>query len=92
MPQVAEDECRHFQLLEKRLEQTGSHYGALPAHDGLWESAWETGQCWAGAGQRVATALIAWAGGPAGLANWAGWQPDRVQGGMHGGADLSRLQ
>ncbi|GAB4816722.1 hypothetical protein N2152v2_003768 [Parachlorella kessleri] len=39
---VAEDECRHFQLLEKRLEQTGSHYGALPAHDGLWESARET--------------------------------------------------
>ncbi len=46
--QVAEDECRHFQLLEKRLEQTGSHYGALPAHDGLWESARETGQCRAG--------------------------------------------
>lgn len=39
---VAEDECRHFLLLEKRLEEMGSFYGALPAHDGLWESAMET--------------------------------------------------
>lgn len=37
--QVAEDECRHFSLLAKRLEETGSSYGAFPAHDGLWESA-----------------------------------------------------
>ena len=37
--QVAADECRHFTLLEERLRQTGSHYGALPAHDGLWASA-----------------------------------------------------
>ena len=41
-PQVAEDECRHFQLLEARLREVGSHYGALPAHDGLWESASHT--------------------------------------------------
>lgn len=41
---VAEDECRHFLLLEARLEETGSRYGALPAHDGLWESAWATGE------------------------------------------------
>lgn len=37
--QVAADECRHFRLLEQRLEATGSHYGAMAAHDGLWESA-----------------------------------------------------
>jgi hypothetical protein len=50
--QVAEDECRHFQLLERRLEETGSSYGALPAHDGLWESAWETGAHWLSWGGR----------------------------------------
>lgn len=38
-PQVAADEASHFQLLQKRLEAVGSHYGALPVHDGLWESA-----------------------------------------------------
>ncbi|KAL4447275.1 hypothetical protein ABPG77_007308 [Micractinium sp. CCAP 211/92] len=36
---VAADECRHFLALEQRLEAIGSHYGALAAHDGLWESA-----------------------------------------------------
>jgi len=36
---VAEDEARHFTLLEERLRELGSHYGALPAHEGLWESA-----------------------------------------------------
>ncbi|PSC71386.1 hypothetical protein C2E20_5254 [Micractinium conductrix] len=36
---VAHDECRHFLLLERRLEGCGSRYGALAAHDGLWESA-----------------------------------------------------
>lgn len=40
--QVAEDEARHFQLLEDRLAILGSHYGALPAHDGLWQAAQET--------------------------------------------------
>ena len=40
--QVAEDEGRHFSLLAARLEAIGSHYGALPGHDGLWESAEET--------------------------------------------------
>lgn len=39
---VASDECRHYRLLEQRLEETGSHYGALPAHDGLWEAAVDT--------------------------------------------------
>lgn len=37
---IADDECRHFLALEKRLsEGYGSAYGALPAHDGLWQSA-----------------------------------------------------
>lgn len=39
---VADDECRHFLLLEARLRALGSHYGALAAHDGLWESAART--------------------------------------------------
>ncbi|CAN8237287.1 unnamed protein product [Cochlearia groenlandica] len=36
---VAQDEGRHFTLLAARLGEIGSHYGALPAHDGLWDSA-----------------------------------------------------
>ncbi|MFM7029410.1 MAG: ferritin-like domain-containing protein [Chakrabartia sp.] len=36
---VGADEALHFLLLERRLAAFGSHYGALPAHDGLWESA-----------------------------------------------------
>jgi len=39
---VAADEAMHFALLERHLATMGSHYGALPAHDGLWESAHET--------------------------------------------------
>lgn len=39
---VAADEAMHFALLERHLATLGSHYGALPAHDGLWESAHET--------------------------------------------------
>ena len=39
---VGADEAMHFVLLDRRLRQLGSHYGALPAHDGLWESAFET--------------------------------------------------
>ncbi|KAL2552576.1 Protein of unknown function DUF455 [Forsythia ovata] len=35
---VAQDEGRHFTLLAARLEELGSFYGALPAHDGLWDS------------------------------------------------------
>ena len=37
--QVANDEASHFQQLQQRLEAIGSSYGALPVHDGLWESA-----------------------------------------------------
>ena len=40
--QVAVDEARHFTLLARRLEDLGSRYGALPVHDGLWESASRT--------------------------------------------------
>ena len=36
---VAADEAMHFALLERKLRSLGSFYGALPAHDGLWEAA-----------------------------------------------------
>ncbi|OWM70270.1 uncharacterized protein LOC116197777 [Punica granatum] len=39
---VAQDEGRHFTLLLARLQELGSFYGALPAHDGLWDSATAT--------------------------------------------------
>ena len=35
---VALEEAKHFGLLSRRLESLGSHYGALPAHDGLWQA------------------------------------------------------
>jgi uncharacterized ferritin-like protein (DUF455 family) len=36
---VAADEAMHFALLDRRLRSLGSHYGALPAHAGLWQAA-----------------------------------------------------
>ncbi len=39
---VAAEEAMHFALLSRRLVSLGSHYGALPAHDGLWEAATDT--------------------------------------------------
>ena len=39
---VAADETMHFSLLARRLITLGSFYGALPAHDGLWDAARET--------------------------------------------------
>lgn len=36
---VAEDEARHFVMLNHRLAALGSTYGALPAHGGMWETA-----------------------------------------------------
>jgi uncharacterized ferritin-like protein (DUF455 family) len=36
---VGADEAMHFALLDRRLKALGSHYGAMPAHDGLWEAA-----------------------------------------------------
>jgi len=39
---IAAEESLHFLWLSARLEMLGSRYGALPAHDGLWESAQAT--------------------------------------------------
>lgn len=39
---VAADEAMHFVLLDRHLRQQGSHYGALPAHAGLWSAAHDT--------------------------------------------------
>jgi uncharacterized ferritin-like protein (DUF455 family) len=36
---VGADEAMHFVLLDRRLRSLGSCYGAMPAHDGLWEAA-----------------------------------------------------
>ena len=40
--EVAAEEAEHFALLAERLAALGSTYGALPAHDGLWEAAGAT--------------------------------------------------
>jgi uncharacterized ferritin-like protein (DUF455 family) len=42
---VAQDEGRHYTVLSARLRELGSRYGALPAHDGLWDSATRTAHC-----------------------------------------------
>ncbi len=39
---VGADEAMHFALLDRRLRALGSGYGALPAHEGLWEAAGKT--------------------------------------------------
>lgn len=39
---VGAEEAMHFAIVERRLRQLGSYYGALPAHDGLWEAAYGT--------------------------------------------------
>jgi len=39
---VASDEGQHFLLLHERLESLESSYGALNAHDGLWDMARQT--------------------------------------------------
>lgn len=39
---VAADEAMHFALIARRLRTLGSFYGAMPAHDGLWDAARET--------------------------------------------------
>lgn len=39
---VAGDEAKHYCLLEKRLVELGSHFGDLPVHNGLWQSASDT--------------------------------------------------
>lgn len=40
--QVADDEARHFLMLDDRLHELDSEYGAHPAHDGLWQAAIDT--------------------------------------------------
>jgi uncharacterized ferritin-like protein (DUF455 family) len=36
------DEAKHFDLICDALETMGSHYGALPAHAGMWRAAEDT--------------------------------------------------
>lgn len=36
---VAADEAMHFAMIGRHLDTLGSHYGALPAHSGLWDAA-----------------------------------------------------
>ena len=38
----AAEESRHFNLICDCLEAMGSHYGALPAHAGMWQAASDT--------------------------------------------------
>lgn len=40
--QVGADEARHFLMLNTRLGELDMHYGELPAHDGLWQAAYDT--------------------------------------------------
>lgn len=43
---VANDEARHFQLLEEHLRNLGYNYGSFNAHNGLWHMALKTeGDC-----------------------------------------------
>lgn len=39
---IGGEEGRHFRLVNDRLKALGSFYGALPAHDGLWDAATRT--------------------------------------------------
>jgi uncharacterized ferritin-like protein (DUF455 family) len=39
---AADDESKHFNLICDCLEAMGSHYGALPAHAGMWRAAEDT--------------------------------------------------
>lgn len=39
---IAREEAYHFTLISDRLTELGSHYGALPAHNGLWDMAVKT--------------------------------------------------
>jgi uncharacterized ferritin-like protein (DUF455 family) len=39
---AADEESKHFKLMCDCLEVMGSHYGALPAHSGMWRAAEDT--------------------------------------------------
>lgn len=41
---VADDEAKHFLLLQGRLQSLDASYGDLPAHDGLWEASLQTAE------------------------------------------------
>ncbi|MGQ3486530.1 ferritin-like domain-containing protein [Roseovarius pacificus] len=40
----ADEESKHFNLICDCLEANGSHYGALPAHAGMWRAAEDTAE------------------------------------------------
>lgn len=44
--QVADEEAEHFTMAAELLKLSGSSYGDLPAHDGLWESAKKRPMIW----------------------------------------------
>lgn len=41
---AADEEAKHFNLICDCLEALGSHYGALPAHAGMWRAAEDTAE------------------------------------------------
>ncbi|WP_298675081.1 ferritin-like domain-containing protein [uncultured Lentibacter sp.] len=41
---AGDEEAKHFNLVSDCLEEMGSHYGALPAHAGMWRAAEDTAQ------------------------------------------------
>jgi uncharacterized ferritin-like protein (DUF455 family) len=41
---AADEESKHFNLVCDCLEELGSHYGALPAHAGMWRAAEDTAE------------------------------------------------
>ncbi len=41
---AADEEAKHFNLMCDCLEAEGSHYGALPAHAGMWRAAEDTAE------------------------------------------------
>ncbi len=41
---AADEESKHFNLMCDCLERAGSHYGALPAHAGMWRAAEDTAE------------------------------------------------
>lgn len=40
--EVADDEVRHFEMIEALLRELGSHYGQYPVHDALFEASMRT--------------------------------------------------
>lgn len=41
---AADEEAKHFTLVCACLDRLGSHYGAMPAHAGMWRAATDTAQ------------------------------------------------